>query len=229
VLIIGDDDPPGRVPAEVLAVAGFAVVAHVNVDAVASAAALRPDLVVLDIARPGPHTPTVIGDLTGRGIAPVLLLVAAAHAGLIEAGEKAGAAACVVVPFSPPGLLATIELVLARHAHPHTGCPEAALVTRRLQDRNLVERAKGLLICQQEMTEAAAHRWLQHTAMHRRVTLTRVATAVIERWSNDRRPVTSSGVTARDETPGARPIGHSPQRAAWCDRASIRQPPTVPG
>jgi response regulator NasT len=100
----------------------------------------------------------------------------------------------VVVPFSPPGLLATIELVLARHAHPHTGCPEAALVTRRLQDRNLVERAKGLLICQQEMTEAAAHRWLQHTAMHRRVTLTRVATAVIERWSNDRRPVTSRAV-----------------------------------
>jgi AmiR/NasT family two-component response regulator len=29
-----------------------------------------------------------------------------------------------------------------------------------LQDRNLVERAKGPLICQQEMTEAAVHRWL---------------------------------------------------------------------
>jgi hypothetical protein len=61
---------------------------------------------VVDIRRSGTTAPTVIGDLTGRGIA--------------------GDAACLVIPFSPPTLLATVELVLARHAELNAGCGEAS-------------------------------------------------------------------------------------------------------
>jgi AmiR/NasT family two-component response regulator len=37
-------------------------------------------------------------------------------------------------------------------------------------------------MCHQQMTEARAYRWLQRTAMSRRVPVTRVATGVIDRW-----------------------------------------------
>ena len=185
VLVCADEDTAGVHLAELLMVAGFDVVVHDPADSVGSAAELRPNLVVLHIVRPCSDAPTLIGDITSRGIAPVVLLVAA-QAGLLERANPAGAAACLVSPFSPTALLATVELILSRHTDPNAGPDEA----RRLQDRNLVERAKALLMCHQEMTEAAAHRWLQRTAMHRRVKLTRVATAVIERWSSvpDRSP-----------------------------------------
>jgi response regulator NasT len=74
-----------------------------------------------------------------------------------------------------------VEIVL-RHADHDVGRAEAVDLTRRLEERNLVERAKGLLMCHQQMTEAQAHRWLQRTSMNRRVTVNRVATGVLDRW-----------------------------------------------
>jgi AmiR/NasT family two-component response regulator len=52
-------------------------------------------------------------------------------------------------------------------------------------------------MCHEAMTEAAAQRWLQRTAIHRRVKLTRVSTAVIERWSSGPGPVELGTITAR--------------------------------
>jgi len=187
VLVCADEDTAGVHLAELLIAAGFDVVVRNPADCVGCATVLRPNLVVLHLARRCSEAPTLIGDITSRGIAPVMLLAAAAQAGLLE---RADPAACLVSPFSPTALLATVELVLSRRTDPNAESHETADETRRLQDRNLVERAKALLMCHQEMTEAAAHRWLQRTAMHRRVKLTRVATAVIERWSSvpDRSP-----------------------------------------
>ena len=178
MLVCADEGTAGHL-AELLMVAGFDVVVHDPAGCVGSAAVLHPNLVVLHISRPCSDAPALIGDITSRGIAPVVLLVAA-QAGLLERANPAGAAACLVSPFSPTALRATVELILSRHTDPDAGADEA----RRLQDRNLVERAKALLMCHQEMAEAAAHRWLQRTAMNRRVKLTRVATEVIERWSS---------------------------------------------
>jgi response regulator NasT len=58
----------------------------------------------------------------------------------------------------------------------------AADITRRLRERNLIERAKGRLMLHRQMTESQAHRWIQRMAMHRRVRMARVATGVIDRW-----------------------------------------------
>ena len=52
----------------------------------------------------------------------------------------------------------------------------------RLESRKAVDRAKGLLQEHEGMTEAAAFRWIQKTAMQRRVTMRVVAGQVIERY-----------------------------------------------
>ena len=79
----------------------------------------------------------------------------------------------------------------------HAAPDETADQTRRVKNRNLVQRTKALLMCHEAMTEAAAQRWLQRTAIHRRVKLTRVSTAVIERWSSGPGPVELGTITAR--------------------------------
>ena len=57
---------------------------------------------------------------------------------------------------------------------------EVATLSERLETRKVVDRAKGLLMTRQQMTEPEAFRWIQRTAMDRRTTMKAVAEAVVE-------------------------------------------------
>ena len=57
---------------------------------------------------------------------------------------------------------------------------EVATLTERMETRKLIERAKGLLMTKQGLSEPEAFRWIQRTAMDRRTTMKAVAEAVVE-------------------------------------------------
>ena len=57
---------------------------------------------------------------------------------------------------------------------------EVATLSDRLETRKVVDRAKGLLMTRQQMSEPEAFRWIQRTAMDRRTTMKAVAEAVVE-------------------------------------------------
>jgi response regulator NasT len=57
---------------------------------------------------------------------------------------------------------------------------EVATLTDRLETRKVVDRAKGLLMSRQGMSEPDAFRWIQRTAMDRRTTMKAVAEAVVD-------------------------------------------------
>jgi response regulator NasT len=183
VLIVADEPQAGAELGAVLVEAGFEVLGHAVdwCEAVAVATQVRPDLIVMAAGLPDTPGATVVQEISQRTIAPAVLLTEPSRTGLIGGALDAGAMACLVTPFVPATLLDAVEMVL-RHADPDIGRAEAADLNRRLEERNLVERAKGLLMCHQQMTEARAYRWLQRTAMSRRVPVTRVATGVIDRW-----------------------------------------------
>ena len=50
----------------------------------------------------------------------------------------------------------------------------------RLETRKVVDRAKGVLQAEHGMSEPEAFRWIQKTSMDRRLTMRKVAEAVIE-------------------------------------------------
>ena len=52
-------------------------------------------------------------------------------------------------------------------------------VRQALEDRKLIERAKGVLMTEHNMTEPEAFRWIQRTAMDRRTTMRVVSEAVL--------------------------------------------------
>ena len=56
---------------------------------------------------------------------------------------------------------------------------EVADLGERLETRKLVDRAKGVLMTQLKLSEADAFRWIQKTAMDRRLGMKEVAEAVI--------------------------------------------------
>ncbi|MDR2347023.1 MAG: response regulator [Bifidobacteriaceae bacterium] len=181
-VVIAEDDALIRLDAvEILREAGYEVAGEAanGEEAVKLAQELRPDVVVMDIKMPQMDGLTAAEKITKDRLAPVVMLTAFSQSELVERAKDAGAMAFVVKPFSAADLLPAIELAIARHDEIVSLEDEVAEMEERLETRKRVERAKGLLIKNMELTEPEAFRWIQKTSMNRRLTMREVADAVI--------------------------------------------------
>ncbi|MBM9466823.1 ANTAR domain-containing response regulator [Nakamurella leprariae] len=182
-VLIAEDEALIRLDlAEMLSEEGFEVVGEAGdgEQAVAMAQELKPDLVIMDVKMPNKDGIDAAAEIVADQIAPVVMLTAFSQRELIERARDAGAMAYLVKPFSKADLLPAIELAVARYAETAALRKEIADVTQRLEARKLIDRAKGLLMTHQKMTEPEAFRWIQRTAMDRRTSMQAVANAVLE-------------------------------------------------
>jgi AmiR/NasT family two-component response regulator len=148
--------------------------------AVSLAEQLRPDLVILDVKMPVMDGIAAAERIAGARVAPVVILTAFSQRDLVERARAAGAMAYLVKPFQKKDLLPTIEMAASRFAEIVALESEVSDLNERLETRKLVERAKGVLMEKQGMTEPEAFRWIQRTAMDRRTSMKMVASAVLE-------------------------------------------------
>jgi two-component system, response regulator PdtaR len=148
--------------------------------AVSMAEQLRPDLVILDVKMPVMDGIAAAERIAGARIAPVVILTAFSQRDLVERARAAGAMAYLVKPFQKKDLLPTIEMAASRFAEIVALESEVSDLQDRLETRKLVERAKGILMEKQGMSEPEAFRWIQRTAMDRRTSMKMVASAVLE-------------------------------------------------
>ncbi len=139
-----------------------------------------PDLVILDIKMPGLDGISAAERLTGEDGCAVLILTAFSQADLVRRAADAGAMGYVVKPFQKSDLLPAIEVALARHAELVAVRREAADRSRQLEDRKLIDRAKGRLMDGRGMTEAEAFRYIQKRAMDERTPMRDIARSIIE-------------------------------------------------
>jgi two-component system, response regulator PdtaR len=149
-------------------------------EAVRLANELRPDLVILDVKMPKVDGIDAASQIAGQRIAPVVILTAFSQRELVERARDAGAMAYLVKPFAKQDLVPAIELAVSRFAELQALETEVSTLTDRLETRKVIERAKGLLMSKQGLSEPEAFRWIQRTAMDRRSTMKAVAEAVIE-------------------------------------------------
>jgi response regulator NasT len=148
--------------------------------AVSLAEQLRPDLVILDVKMPVMDGIAAAERIAGARVAPVVILTAFSQRDLVERARAAGAMAYLVKPFQKKDLLPTIEMAASRFAEIVALEHEVSDLADRLETRKLVERAKGVLMEKQGMSEPEAFRWIQRTAMDRRTSMKMVAAAVLE-------------------------------------------------
>jgi response regulator NasT len=85
--------------------------------------------------------------------------------------------------FADDELQAALELAAARHAEFEALEAEVGRVQQALEDRKLVERAKGLLMSALHLSEQDAFRRLQLTARERNLRLVEVAARIVEQQS----------------------------------------------
>lgn len=183
-IIIADDESIIRMDLrEMLTNLGYLVVGEVadGRSAVNLARELKPDLVVMDIRFEGDDFDGIDAAkiLTEERIAPVLLLTAYSQRDLIERAKDAGVTGYIVKPFRESDLAAAIEVALARFNELKMLEKEVGDLKQALETRKLVDRAKGILMDVQGLTEAEAFRKIQKMSMNNRKSMRTVADAII--------------------------------------------------
>jgi AmiR/NasT family two-component response regulator len=181
-IIIADDESLIRMDLrEMLANLGYLVVGEVGDgrSAVNLARELRPDVVIMDIKMPDMDGIDAAKILTEERIAPVILLTAYSQKDLVERAKEAGVVGYMVKPFREADLVPAIEVALARFKEFEALHKEANDLQLALETRKLVDRAKGILMDSQGLSESDAFRKIQKMSMNTRKPMKEVAEAII--------------------------------------------------
>ncbi|HET9021734.1 MAG TPA: response regulator [Ornithinibacter sp.] len=181
-ILVAEDEAIIRLDlAEMLGEAGYDVVGQAGdgEQAVAMATELRPDLVIMDIKMPVMDGITAAEQIGKERICPVVMLTAFSQTELVERARDAGVMAYIVKPFTSGDVTPAIDIALSRWGELKALEAEVADLGDRLETRKAVDRAKGVLMTKLKITEADAFRWIQKTAMDRRMGMREVAEAVV--------------------------------------------------
>ena len=181
-ILVAEDEALIRLDlAEMLTEAGYEVVGQASngEQAVELATELEPDLVVMDVKMPVMDGITAAEKIGEARICPVVMLTAFSQTELVERARDAGVMAYIVKPFTANDLAPAIDIARHRWTEVKELEKEIADLGERLETRKAVDRAKGVLMKKLKIGEAEAFRWIQKTAMDRRMGMREVAEAVI--------------------------------------------------
>ena len=180
-VLVAEDEAIIRLDlAEMLTEAGYEVVGQASdgEQAVALAASLKPDIVIMDVKMPVMDGISAAEQIGKERLCPVVMLTAFSQTELVERARDAGVMAYIVKPFTASDVTPALDIALSRWAELKTLEAEVADLGDRLETRKAVDRAKGVLMTKLKITEADAFRWIQKTAMDRRMSMREVADAV---------------------------------------------------
>ncbi|HEV8635828.1 MAG TPA: response regulator [Chloroflexota bacterium] len=181
-IVIADDESIIRMDLrEMLTGLGYLVVGEAGdgVTAVHVAREVRPELVIMDIKMPEMDGIEAARILTEERIAPVLLLTAFSQQELVRRAGEAGVVGYLVKPFGETDLAPAIEIAITRFKEFRTLEREASDLRETLETRKRVERAKGILMQTQGLSEAEAFRKIQKLSMNSRKSMREVADAIL--------------------------------------------------
>jgi len=181
-VVVADDESIVRMDLrEMLESLGYLVVGEAGdgESAVHMSRELKPNIVVMDIKMPGMDGIEAGRILTEERIAPVLLLTAYSQQDLVERAKEAGVMAYIVKPFNEADLAPAIEVALQRWNEFRSLEKEVEDLKEALETRKLVDRAKGILMDSQGLSEADAFRRIQKTSMDQRKPMKEVAEAIV--------------------------------------------------
>jgi len=181
-VIIADDESIIRMDLrEMLTNLGYLVVGEAGDgrSGVNLARELRPDVAIFDIKMPGMDGIEAARILTEEKIAPVVLLTAYSQRDLVERAKEAGVVGYITKPMRESDLTPAIEVAMARFSEFRALEEEIGDLKQALETRKFVDRAKGILMDTQGLTEAEAFRKIQKMSMNKRKPMKDVAEAII--------------------------------------------------
>src|SRR5881409_4179895 len=146
--------------------AGFEVCAEARdgEEAVSLARSERPDVALLDVKMPRLDGIEAARRILEERPIPIVMVTAYGQGELVSRAVEAGVFGYLVKPFRETDLLPAIATARARHAELETLREEAESLAEALATRKVVERAKGLLMEKEKLTEQEAFERLRRAS-----------------------------------------------------------------
>jgi AmiR/NasT family two-component response regulator len=181
-IAVADDEPDMRDWFRtILPLLGHEVVAVAENgrDLVAQCQATRPELVITDIKMPDLDGIDAATQIYRNGPVPIILVSAYHDLELIHRAEGDHILAFLVKPIKQADLEPAIALTIRRFEQFQALRKEAADLRQALEDRKVIERAKGLLMKKASLDEHDAFRRLQRLASDRNLKLVEIAQMIL--------------------------------------------------
>jgi response regulator NasT len=183
VLIAEDDENARSVLIDLLAALGHLVVAEAGTgrEAIERATEIGPDVVLLDVHMPDGSGIEAAEKITSRFPHIAVVLFSGDQAVSLSERDITATAAIAFLPKpTPPKILdSTLRLAVTRARELSSARKDASEARRQLENRKVIERAKGILMRRTGSSEQEAYRILQRTSQDRSVPMVEIAKAVL--------------------------------------------------
>jgi len=127
----------------------------------------RPDVVIVDMARPDRDQLDSIREVASRHPSPIVLFVDHDDPAFMEAAIDAGVSSYNVVGAALPDVKPIVQTALMMFRRYRQVETELKKAEASLKERALIDRAKAKLMQERRMSEPDAYRWLRRQAMDR--------------------------------------------------------------
>ena len=138
-----------------------------------------PDVVVADLELPDARLLEQFSRITQTRPRPIVIFSKSGDDALIEASVKAGVNAYVVDGMEPRRIHPIITAAIARFRETQSLRHDLDKTRTQLQDRKIIERAKGILMQSRGWSEEQAYQSMRKLAMSRNKRLPEIAQVVI--------------------------------------------------
>lgn len=182
VLVIDESESRAGEICAGLALSGHQVAALLPscLDLAARIEELKPDIILIQTEAPSRDTLEHLAIAHETLPRPVVMFANQGDSRVIRKALKAGVSAYIVDGLSPKRLAPIMEVAIARFEEYQSMRKELDAATRKLADRVVVDKAKGILMKARSLDEDAAYKALRKLAMDRGKPLAQVAGEVVE-------------------------------------------------
>jgi response regulator NasT len=132
----------------------------------------KPTVAIFAVGLPDGDGTEAAAEVIAHGSCPVVLFTSHTDDSLVERATAAGVMAYLLKPLRPAELAPALDLAVARWQ-------EARALRQRLDERKVIERAKGTLMTRHGLSEDEAFKRLRRAAMDTRRPLVDIARAVL--------------------------------------------------
>lgn len=181
ILLVDPDSGRSTILEQALCDAGHAVVARLRSerDLASKVAEYRPDVVIIDMEAPGRDTLEQMREVSRDNPRPIVLFSNQRDPEYIRQAVKAGVSAYVVDGLQKERVLPIVEVAIARFREFQVLRCELEETRSRLQERKIIEKAKGILMRRRGLSENAAYQLMRKMAMDRNLRLAEVARTLL--------------------------------------------------
>jgi two-component system, response regulator / RNA-binding antiterminator len=181
-IVIVDESPVrAAILEEGLREAGFTQVVHIGEmqSLLARIYAVDPDIIVIDLENPSRDVLEAMFQVSRAVKRPIAMFVDQSDSASIQASVEAGVSAYIVDGLKKERIKPILDLCVSRFNAFAKLQEELERTKSQLEDRKIIEKAKGILMKVKSLTEDEAYVLLRSTAMREKKKIGEIAQSII--------------------------------------------------